>query len=124
MSVNQKLIIYCFSGTGNSKNVALWISNSASEKGIQSQLINIGETDRLTPEVPPDGSLVIFISPIHGFNYPPAMLYFIMRFPKGKNNIVLMNTRAGMLIGKWVTQLCCNHQCKPQGPRILQGVFF
>ncbi|MDZ7604578.1 MAG: EFR1 family ferrodoxin [Cyclobacteriaceae bacterium] len=31
------------------------------------------------------------------------MLNFIMRFPKGKNKVVLMNTRAGMLIGKFVT---------------------
>jgi ferredoxin len=31
------------------------------------------------------------------------MLHFIARFPKGNNNIVLMNTRAGMLIGKWIT---------------------
>ncbi len=31
------------------------------------------------------------------------MLNFISRFPKGRNNVVLMNTRAGMLIGKWIT---------------------
>jgi ferredoxin len=31
------------------------------------------------------------------------MQAFIRRFPKGKNKVLLMNTRAGMLIGKWVT---------------------
>ncbi len=31
------------------------------------------------------------------------MLNFITNFPRGKNKIVLMNTRAGMLIRKWIT---------------------
>ena len=31
------------------------------------------------------------------------MLNFIAHFPRGKNKIVLMNTRAGMLIKKWIT---------------------
>jgi ferredoxin len=47
--------------------------------------------------------LVAFVSPIHGFNYPPVMLNFLVHFPKGPNKVLLMNTRAGMLIGKWIT---------------------
>ncbi len=31
------------------------------------------------------------------------MLHFISRFPKGGNDIALMNTRAGMLIGNYIT---------------------
>jgi hypothetical protein len=34
---------------------------------------------------------------------PAIMLKFIRRFPKWKNKVVLMNTRAGMLIGKFIT---------------------
>ena len=103
MGTYQKLIIYYFSGTGNSRNVALWLSNVAKENSIESRLINIGQTDRLTIEQPDPEALVVFVSPIHGFNYPPVMMHFIMRFPKGKNKVLLMNTRAGMLIGKWIT---------------------
>ena len=29
------------------------------------------------------------------------MLHFIARFPKARNKVLLMNTRAGMLIGRW-----------------------
>lgn len=99
----NKLIIYYFSGTGNSKNVALWFSKVATERGILTHIINIAEVDRLHIETPPPDALIMFVSPIHGFNYPPVMMHFIMRFPKGFNKVVLMNTRAGMLIGKWVT---------------------
>lgn len=103
MATVSKIIIYFFSGTGNSKNVALWFSKKATEQGILSHIINIAEIDRVHIETPPADALIIFVSPIHGFNYPPAMMHFIMRFPKGKNKVVLMNTRAGMLIKKWVT---------------------
>lgn len=103
MSIYQKLVIYYFSGTGNSRNVALWLSNVAKENSIESRLINISRIDRLTIEQPDTDELVVFVSPIHGFNYPPVMMHFIMRFPNGKNKVLLMNTRAGMLIGKWIT---------------------
>lgn len=46
---------------------------------------------------------MIIISPIHGFNYPKITLDFIRRFSSGKNKIVLMNTRARMKIGSFVT---------------------
>jgi Pyruvate/2-oxoacid:ferredoxin oxidoreductase delta subunit len=103
MKPYSKLIIYYFSGTGNSRNVASWISEVAARHKIEYALINIGSINRLVIDPPPPGSLIIFISPVHGFNYPPVMLNFISRFPKGKNRVVLMNTRAGMLIGKWIT---------------------
>ncbi len=99
----RKLAIYYFSGTGNSKNVALWLTKLAAEIHAEYSLINIAQTDRLNIEKPDPEALVVFVSPVHGFNYPPVMLHFISRFPRGKNKVVLMNTRAGMLIGNWVT---------------------
>lgn len=99
----KKIIIYYFTGTGNSKNVATWISQVANENGIECQINNIAQIDRRSVEQPEPGALVVFISPIHGFNYPAIMLNFILHFPRGKNKVVLMNTRAGMLIGKFIT---------------------
>ncbi|PKP01176.1 MAG: hypothetical protein CVU11_16000 [Bacteroidetes bacterium HGW-Bacteroidetes-6] len=101
--IYKNIVIYYFSGTGNSKNVALWLSKVATENNIEYQLFNIARINRLKIEKPDPEALIVFVSPIHGFNYPPIMLHFIMRFPKGKNKVVLMNTRAGMLIGKYVT---------------------
>lgn len=99
----SKIIVYYFSGTGNSKNVAVWVSQVAKENGIECQINNIAQIDRHSVEQPEQGALVVIISPIHGFNYPPIVLNFILHFPKGKNKVVLMNTRAGMLIGKFIT---------------------
>jgi len=103
MEAYKKTIIYYFSGTGNSRNVALWLSNVAKEKNIDCQIINIAKIDRINIEQPDPDALIVFVSPIHGFNYPPIMQHFIMHFPKGKNKVLLLNTRAGMLIGKWIT---------------------
>lgn len=97
----KKLKIYYFSGTGNSKNVARWMSSAASKKNIECSIDNIAAIDRnqIIPE--PVDSLIVFVSPVHGFNYPPVMLNFIARFPKGNNQVILMDTRAGMLIGNF-----------------------
>ena len=103
MSTYKKIIVYYFSGTGNAANIAKWMAQSANEQQVECQLINIGSIDRLNISSPDPEALVVFVSPIHGFNYPPVMLNFIWRFPQGKNKVLLMNTRAGMLIGKWNT---------------------
>jgi ferredoxin len=101
MTTYPKLVVYYFSGTGNSENVARWMADVANEKGMEVSLINIVQTARRAIEAPEPDALVAFVSPIHGFNYPPVMLNFLLHFLKGRNKVLLMNTRAGMLIGKW-----------------------
>jgi len=101
--MHQRLIIYYFSGTGNSQKVAQWMSQVAHELDMETECINITRVDRLHIPVPPADAIVAFVSPVHGFNYPPIMLHFIRQFPKGGNDVLLLNTRAGMLIGKWIT---------------------
>lgn len=103
MNASKKLVIYYFSGTGNSQNVAVWLSQAAKEKEYDCKLVNIAHSERMKIEKPDPEAMIAFASPVHGFNYPPVMLHFIMRFPKGNNKVLLLNTRAGMLIGKWVT---------------------
>lgn len=95
--------IFYFSGTGNARQVALWFSEFAGEKNIPCRIHDISKIDPFTLEAIDPESLILLISPIHGFNYPRITLSFIRHFPKGKNRIVLMNTRAGMRIGKFVT---------------------
>jgi len=99
----KKVIIYYFSGSGNARNVGQWFAQTAKENWVESQIINIAKIQRHSIVHPEPDALIVFISPVHGFNYPPVMLNFIIRFPKGKNKVVLMNTRAGMLIGKFIT---------------------
>ena len=97
------VVVFYFSGTGNAKRIALWLSEFAAQKNIDCHLYNIAKTDKASiPSFTAD-TLLIIISPIHGFNYPKITLDFIQHFPKGTNRVVLMNTRAGMKIGNWVT---------------------
>ena len=100
--MEQSLLIYFFSGTGNARNVANWFNNVATDRKIDAKTVDIATIDRKNIESPSTGSLIGFVSPTHGFNYPPAMMYFIFRFPRSKGNrVFLMNTRAGMKLSKW-----------------------
>ena len=42
-----KLIVYYFSGTGNSQKVALWLTQTAKEMNMETELINIATIDLL-----------------------------------------------------------------------------
>lgn len=101
MNPYQNITIYYFSGTGNSKNVAKWFSDVAAKHSIDCTITNITGINRISIATPPPNALLVFVSPIHGFNYPQVMLNFISRFPKANNKVLLMSTRAGMLIGKY-----------------------
>ncbi|VBB48274.1 conserved membrane hypothetical protein [uncultured Paludibacter sp.] len=99
----SKLVIFYFSGTGNAKQIAYWFSEFAVKKEIDCQIFNIAKTSVQTIPTLSKDTLIFFVSPIHGFNFPKITLDFIRHFPKGKSKIVLMNTRAGMKIGRYVT---------------------
>lgn len=103
MNMYSEIVIFYFSGTGNSKQVAKWISEFAAARSIDCKLFDISKTDVLQLEPLDSNALIIIISPVHGFNFPKITLDFIAHFPKGKNKLVLMNTRAGMKIGSFIT---------------------
>jgi ferredoxin len=98
----EPLVIYYFSGTGNARNVSHWITEVADGRGIPAETTDIATIDRKRIQPPPEKALVGFVSPTHGFNYPPAMMYFIFRFPRSKGQrVFLVNTRAGLKLSKW-----------------------
>jgi Pyruvate/2-oxoacid:ferredoxin oxidoreductase delta subunit len=97
----SRLIIYYFSGTGNAKNAAQWIIDKAKEKGLKTQLINIDRFESIENPELSEKTIVGFCSPTHGFNLPPIMLKFIVKFPKIQNaDAFILNTRAGMKLNK------------------------
>lgn len=99
----ENIIIYYFSGTGNALRVSKWIQDLATEKSVGCELIDIAKQRAPLLQPPAGNVLLILISPIHGFNYPPIVLDFIWKFPSGNSDVLLMNTRAGMKIGNMVT---------------------
>ena len=68
----KKVVIYYFSGTGNARNVALWLKQVAKENAIESQVKNVAQMDLFSMEPPDPDALIVFVSPVHGFNYPPS----------------------------------------------------
>jgi ferredoxin len=99
--IYEKVILYYFSGTGNARNVANWIAEIAMQKGISVEITDISKIDRKHVEQPVKNALIGFCSPTHGFNFPPIILNFLLRFPKSDNNAAfIINTRAGMKLNK------------------------
>ncbi|MDA3952596.1 MAG: EFR1 family ferrodoxin [Bacteroidales bacterium] len=105
----NKLIIYYFSGTGNARNVAYWIENIAINNNIEAQIIDISKLKSRKSLKIHETALIGFCSPTHGFNFPPIMFHFLLRFPKSKlvgtavaeNKVFIINTRAGLKAGKY-----------------------
>jgi Pyruvate/2-oxoacid:ferredoxin oxidoreductase delta subunit len=98
----QEGIIFYFSGTGNAAHVAQWAAGTMREAGMKASTVNIAGIDRRSLLPPAADLLIGFVSPTHGFNLPPIMMYFLFAFPRSvhRNRIFLMNTRAGMKLGR------------------------
>ncbi|HAN19803.1 MAG: hypothetical protein A2X13_12540 [Bacteroidetes bacterium GWC2_33_15] len=98
----NKIVIFYFSGTGNARNVSIWLKNCAINKGIETELIDISNLENRKKNIIPENAMIGICSPTHGFNFPPIMFHFILRFPRSKNNkLFIINTRAGMKMGKY-----------------------
>jgi len=97
----DKLIIYYFSGTGNAKNASIWIQKAAEEKGLITQVINIDRFETIEYPELLNRTLIGFCFPTHGFNAPPVVLRFILKFPNVKNtDAFILNTRGGLKLSR------------------------
>ncbi len=95
--------IFFMTGTGNSYWAATRISELAKESCDN---VKISPADsKSIPSRHPDNnsSIIAFAYPTHGFSLPWHMLKFILRFPRGKGRVILINSRAGMKMGKIFT---------------------
>ncbi|QGY45275.1 hypothetical protein GM418_16825 [Maribellus comscasis] len=99
----DNLKIYYFTGTGNARAVANWIAEYFSENKIETEITKISPSLRVGADEVGKNSLIGFCYPTHGFNAPPVVIDFLLRFPKQKNKVFLINTRAGMKLSKLFT---------------------
>ena len=98
----DQLIIYYFSGTGNARNAAMWIIKIAEKKGLKTHLVNIDRFENVDLPELSERALIGFCFPTHGFNMPPIVLKFLLKFPKVKNvDAFILNTRAGLKLNKF-----------------------
>lgn len=96
----NRLILFYFTGTGNALTAANWISEIAAEKNVQVEIRKITPSLEIAKDEIPDSTLIGFCYPTHGFNAPPVVLNFLLRFPKQNNKVFLLNTRAGMKLSR------------------------
>lgn len=99
----NNLKIYYFTGTGNALSTANWIAFIAGEKNIHVEIIKITPSLEVLIKDITGKTLIGFCYPTHGFNAPPVVVNFLLRFPKSQNRIFLLNTRAGMKLSKIFT---------------------
>ena len=99
----DKLTIYYFTGTGNALAVANWISEITARRNIDIEIIKITPSLLIHKKDFSENTLIGFCYPTHGFNAPPIVIDFLLRFPKMKNKVFVLNTRAGMKISKLFT---------------------
>ncbi|RLA16816.1 MAG: hypothetical protein DRQ62_15680, partial [Gammaproteobacteria bacterium] len=95
----ERVAIWYFSGTGNAKFAAEQIKKNAEAKGLPVEVYNIANQDRNAVSAERE-KLLGFCFPTHGFNAPPIVLKFLLNFPRGKANVFLLNTRAGLKMSK------------------------
>lgn len=103
MNHGKSVIIYYFSGTGNAMSACRWIAENARRQDMDTQLRAIDRFNRHAIERPAEETLLGFAYPTHGFNLPWFMLKFLLFFPRGSNNVFLLNTRGGLKIRNWNT---------------------
>lgn len=96
-----KVKLYYFTGTGNAQAAANWIARTSNEKNIPVEICRITSSLHPVLSEPENNTLIGFCYPTHGFNAPPVVIRFLMRFPKGKNQVFLLNTRAGLKLSKF-----------------------
>ena len=94
------ITIYYFSETGNAKAAANWIASFSQKFNCKAEVFNIEKKPEINIT---KNSLIGFCTPTHGFNIPAVMINFIAKFPKAKNDVFILNTRAGLKIGKLFT---------------------
>ncbi len=100
--IYKKVHIYFFSGTGNAEFAAEEISRITEKKGVPSNVIKLVE-NKPDSSLTGNDTLIGFCYPTHGFNAPPIVIKYILKFPKGKSDVFLLNTRAGMKLFKLQT---------------------
>ena len=99
--MSQNFQIFYFSGTGNSRSVATWLQRQLTKEGASVSLHAIADWLKTTDKVKTEGSTIILCYPTHGFNAPPIIYHFLKRIPRGNSPIYQINTRAGLMLGRW-----------------------
>jgi len=96
----DKLCLFYFTGNGNAHAATNWIAQVFNQNNIPVEIKKISPSLRINKLDFTEKTLIGFCYPTHGFNAPPVVIDFCLRFPKLNNKVFLLNTRAGMKLWK------------------------
>lgn len=94
-------IVYYYSGTGNSRRVAVWVCEALAAAGCDVTLAPI-QCAHPADEVGHDEGVVLgLVMPTHAFTAPWPVLRFVLRLPRRpRAHAVVLATRGGLKIGR------------------------
>lgn len=99
----RDVVLYYFTGTGNSYRAACWLAEAARERGMSAAVRAIDAAQPEKETAP--GQLVGLLCPTHGFTAPWAMIRFALGLPRGQGRgAFVILTRAGMMAGRVMVQ--------------------
>ncbi|MBD3410346.1 MAG: (4Fe-4S)-binding protein [Ignavibacteriales bacterium] len=99
----RDVVVYYFSGTGNTRRVAMWIAEEAERRGRRARVVSFETVDPRECLRDAEGTLYGFAAATHGFSAPWAMIRFVSRLPRRRAEAVVAATRAGMKFGREIT---------------------
>lgn len=100
----QEAALYYYTGTGNSRRVAVWVTDTIRATGAAVAVQAIEAAAPVDGIGLGDTALVGLITPTHGFTAPWTMLSFALRLPRRNGtHAVAVATRAGSRIGTTYT---------------------
>lgn len=104
----SKIVFYVYSGTGNSRRVAVWAAEVAEARGLDAEILSITserEAEQTRDIVDGDNvAWIVVVTPTHGFTAPEGTLRAVLRMPgcpSRKVPVLVMATRGATRIGPW-----------------------
>lgn len=95
-----ELLLYYFTGTGNSYRVANWMVEAARSRGVATRAVAI-DSARPALEMGDSGQMVGLVCPTHAFSAPWSMIRFALLLPTGAGKRAFsVMTRGGLKFGK------------------------
>ena len=92
------------SGTGNGLLVSRWMGNSAAGHGLDVAVESIDIANPEFDNIKQNESLLVLVTPTHGFTAPWHMISFALRLPRvSKIDAACVATRAGLKAGRFFT---------------------
>lgn len=96
----NSLLVYFFTGTGNSYRVATWMVDAARLQGLSARAVAI---DAANPAEEIGGSeqLIGLVCPTHAFSAPWTMIHFALKLPRARGSAAFSAmTRGGVKFGR------------------------